>query len=44
MGSTKIKGDTLSISVFGIAFNSLLKIICILDFRNILSSSEIKVR
>ena len=44
MGSTKIKGDTLSISVFGIAFNSLLKIICILDSRNILSSSEIKVR
>lgn len=44
IGASKIKVDTLSISIFGTTFNSLLKIICILDSRNILSSSEIKVR
>ena len=44
IGVSKIIGDTLIISVFGITFNSLLKIICALDSRNILSGSEIKVR
>jgi len=44
IGASKIKGDTLSISVFGITFSSLLKIICILGSKNILSGSEIKVR